>query len=72
MFVKGIVLNVILCSAHLSMVLDIVYRQYVLCKMHQHNQRPKEAVAGKAGICLGRERLDVAGSTFLPKYLVGS
>ena len=68
MFAKGIVLDEHNINSYFSVVLDIVYRQYVLCKILQHHQKPMEAVAGKVEICLGRARSDVTGSTFLPKY----
>lgn len=66
-FVKDLVLDEHNTNSHLSIVLNIVYRQYVLCKILQQYRGPNKAVAGKAEICLGRTSRGVAGSTFLPK-----
>ena len=68
MSVKGIELDEHNTNSHLSMAINTICRQYVLCKILQHHQRPKEAVAGKAEIYLGSARSDVDGSTFLPMY----
>lgn len=67
MSVKGRVLDEHKTNLHLSMLLNIVYWQYVFCMLLQH-QRPMEAVAGKAEIYLCRARSDVAGSIFLLRY----